>query len=62
MNHSTKFMWVCVAVVVVAVVLALASSSPAFLVFVLPCVVMLGAMLWMMRGGTGGGPRGGANH
>lgn len=55
-------MSVCAAVVVVAIALALASSSPAFLLFVLPCVAMIGAMLWMMRGGTGGGPRGGANH
>jgi hypothetical protein len=43
-------------IVVVAVVLALASSTPTLLLFVLPCAAMIGAMLWMMRGGTGGGP------
>lgn len=61
MTHSSTFMWACVAVVVAAVVLALALSTPALLLFVLPCAVMIGAMLWMMRGGTGGGPRGGGS-
>ena len=61
MNHSSKFTWACVVVVVVALVLALASSTPAFLLFILPCAVMIGAMLWMMRGGMGGGPRGGGS-
>lgn len=55
MKHSGKLMWGCVAIVVVAVVLALASGSPVLLLFVLPCAVMIGAMVWMMRGGTGGG-------
>ena len=60
MNHSGKLMWGCVAILVVAVVLTLAYGSPVFLLFVLPCAVMIGAMVWMMRGGTGGGPhRGG---
>lgn len=55
MNHSGKLMWGCVAIVVVAIVVALAYSTPVFLLFVLPCAVMIGAMVWMMRGGTGGG-------
>ena len=61
MNHSSKFMWACVAVVLVAVVLAIATSAPAFLLFLLPCAVMIGAMLWMMRSGTGGGSQGGGS-
>ncbi len=55
MSHPGKLMWACVAIVVLAVVLALAYATPVFLLFVLPCAVMIGAMLWMMRGGTGGG-------
>jgi hypothetical protein len=51
-------MWGCVAIVLLAVLLAVAFTTPVYLLFVLPCLVMLGAMLWMMRG-TGGGPRGG---
>jgi len=54
-------MWVCVSVVVVALILAFAFTTPYYLLFVLPCAVMLGAMLWMMRGGgaTGGSRRSG---
>lgn len=60
MDHSGKTMWVCAAVVVVAIILAFAFTTPYYLLFVLPCAVMLGAMVWMMRGGsTGGSRRGG---
>lgn len=58
MNHSGRLMWGCMAIVIVAVLLAVAFTTPVYLLFVLPCLVMLGAMLWMMRG-TGGGPRDG---
>lgn len=44
-------MWACAAVVAVAVLLAFAFTTPFYLLFVLPCAVMLGAMMWMMRGG-----------
>lgn len=58
MSQSGKVMWGCVAVVAVAVVLAVALATPYYLLFVVPCALMLGAMLWMMRGGMGGGPGG----
>lgn len=58
MNHSGRLMWGCVAIVIVAVLLAVAFTTPVYLLFVLPCLVMLGAMLWMMRG-TGGDSRDG---
>lgn len=53
MNHSVRLMWACVAVVAVALVLAFAFTTPYYLIFVVPCIVMLAAMVWMM----GGGPR-----
>ncbi|MGE3137915.1 MAG: hypothetical protein AB7I08_07780 [Thermoleophilia bacterium] len=51
MDHSGGIMWACAAVVAVAVLLAFAFTTPFYLLFVLPCAVMLGAMMWMMRGG-----------
>lgn len=43
-------MWICVAVIAVALVLGLAFTTPHYLLFVVPCAAMLGAMMWMMRG------------
>jgi len=57
MNHSGKLMWGCVAIVAVAVILAVALTTPYYLLFALPCVLMIGAMLWMMGGAMGGGSR-----
>ena len=56
-KHSEKMIWGCAALVVVAVIVAFAFSSYALL-FVLPCMLMMGAMMWMM-GGMSGGTRGG---
>jgi len=53
MNHSAKLMWGCVAIVALAVVLAVALTTSYYLLFALPCVLMIGAMLWMMRGRDG---------
>ena len=55
---SPKHLWLCVVLVAVVLVFALTASSPGFLLFVIPCVLMMGAMMWMM-GGMGGGARGG---
>lgn len=55
MNHSAKLMWGCLAIVALAVVLAVALTTPYYLLVALPCVLMIGAMLWMMRGGMGDG-------
>ena len=61
MDHSKKIVWACLAVVVVALLLAFAFTTPYYLLFVLPCVVMLGAMVWMTRGGSSGGSRRGGS-
>jgi hypothetical protein len=55
MHHSMKMMWGCVAVIVLVVVLAATGSGGGYLVFALPCVLMMGAMVWMMvrMGGSG---------
>ena len=52
MNHSGRLMWACVAVVALALVLAFAFTTPYYLLFVVPCIIMLGAMVWMMGGGS----------
>lgn len=57
MNH--RFMWVCAAIVALAVILAVALASPSYLLFLVPCALMMGAMVWMMMGGMSGRSRGG---
>jgi uncharacterized membrane protein len=60
MKHSMKMIWVCVALVVLAVVLGATGVKGAYLaLFALPCMLMMGAMVWMMIRGMGGGSRGG---
>jgi len=57
MKHSMKMMWGCVALLAAAVVLSLTGASIAYALFALPCMLMMGAMMWMMmrvRGGSGG--------
>ena len=59
MKHSMKMMWGCVALVAVAIVLAAAGVKGAFFALMaVPCVLMMGAMVWMMVRGMGGGFRG----
>lgn len=58
-KHSMKMMWGCVAIVGLLVILAVAGSDAGYLLFALPCVLMMGAMVWLMTGGMGGGLRGG---
>ena len=58
MKHSMKMMWGCVAILAVAVVLSVAGANAGFLLFALPCMLMMGAMMWMMMGGSSGGYRG----
>ena len=50
-----KMMWGCVAILGVAAVLALAGANLAYALFAIPCVLMMGAMVWMMARGMGGG-------
>jgi len=56
-KHSMKMMWGCMAFAVVAVVL-IASGVGAGALFIIPCLLMMGAMMWMMVGmGRNGGER-----
>jgi hypothetical protein len=60
MRHPMKTMWVCFAVIGVVAILAATGSGAGYLLFALPCALMMGAMLWMMmRGGMGGRGSGG---
>ena len=63
MKHSKPMMWCCVGLLVLAVALAVAGVNVAYAaLFALPCVLMMGAMMWMMRamgGGSGGSSLGG---
>jgi hypothetical protein len=55
MKHSMKMMWGCVALLALAVVLSVAGANVGYLLFALPCMLMMGAMVWMMvRAGRGG--------
>ncbi|MBA3264133.1 MAG: hypothetical protein H0T69_17025 [Thermoleophilaceae bacterium] len=49
-----KIMWGCVAVLVVVALLSVAAANAAYLLFALPCLLMMGAMIWMMMHGVGG--------
>ncbi|MDQ6732478.1 MAG: hypothetical protein M3022_19865 [Actinomycetota bacterium] len=53
-KHSMKMMWGCVAFAVIAIVLV-ADGVGAGALFILPCMLMMGAMMWMMMGGPGDG-------
>ena len=48
-------LWGCVAIVAAVLVLASAAGSPGYLLFAIPCAIMMGGMMWMtMRGLTAG--------
>jgi hypothetical protein len=53
-----KMMWGCVAILGVVAVLAIAAANVGYLLFAVPCVLMMGAMMWMMARGMGGGSGG----
>ena len=57
MTHSAKMMWACAAILALALGLVAASASSAYLLFAIPCMIMMGAMFWMMMRGAGGGRR-----
>jgi len=52
--HSMKMMWGCLALVLVAAVAAITINA-SILLFAIPCVIMMGAMMWMMMGAGMGG-------
>ena len=58
MKHSMKMMWGCATIIVAVVVLSLAGANIAYALFALPCMLMMGAMMWMMMRGMGGGSGG----
>jgi hypothetical protein len=55
MHYSPKLMWGCVAILALLVVLSVAGANVGFLLFAIPCMLMMGAMMWMMMRGMGGG-------
>jgi uncharacterized membrane protein len=59
MKHSMKMMWGCAGLVALAVVLAAVGVKGAYVALLaLPCVLMMGAMVWMMVRMAGGSHRG----
>jgi ascorbate-specific PTS system EIIC-type component UlaA len=56
-TYSTKMIWGCAEVVVVALIYAYAANA-SVLLFIIPCIIMIGAMVWMMMGGMGRGTTG----
>lgn len=57
-KHSMKMMYGCVALIVLAAIVSFLTNATVLL-FVIPCMLMMGAMMWMMMGGMGGGNRDG---
>ena len=55
MADSTKMLWGCVALVLVVLVVSLAAGSAGYLLFAVPCVLMMGGMIGMMMRGPGAG-------
>ena len=51
MRFSMGMMWGCLAMLGVVAIIAVAGASGAF---VIPCVLMMGVMMWMMMRGMGG--------
>ncbi|MEP6463040.1 MAG: hypothetical protein ABJC62_06380 [Frankiaceae bacterium] len=56
-GHSVKMMWGCVAFAILAVILVTRGVGAGAL-FIIPCMLMMGAMMWMIMG-SGSKPRGG---
>lgn len=47
-------MWMCAAMVAVALVAVLVTGSAWYIVPALGCMLMMGAMMWLMMGAMGG--------
>ena len=58
-GHGTH-MWMCAAMVVIALVVVAATGSGLYILPAVGCVLMMGAMMWMMMGAMGG-HRGGSD-
>ena len=62
MKHSMKMMWGCLALVALVIILTAVGATGAYVaLFALPCVLMMGAMVWMMVRGMSGGWRHGGS-
>ena len=48
-------LWGCAGLLALVLVISLAAGSAGYLLFALPCVLMMGGMVWMMMRGTGAG-------
>ena len=59
MRGHGMHMWMCGAMVLGALVVVLITGSAYYLLPVVGCVLMMGAMMWMMAGMGGHGGRGG---
>ena len=59
MRGHGAHIWMCAAVLLAALVIVLATGNSLFIVPALGCMLMMGAMMWMMMGGMGG--RGGGS-
>jgi hypothetical protein len=57
-KHSMKMMRGCMAFAVLAIVLVIGGVGAGAL-FIIPCMLMMGAMMWMLMGGAGGNSPGG---
>ena len=59
MNHSMKMMWGCVALAAIVIgLVGVGVTGAYFVLLAIPCMLMMGAMVWMMVRGMGGGSRG----
>ena len=54
MRGHGAHMWMCAAMVVVALVVVAATGNAVFILPAVGCMLMMGAMMWMMMGGMGG--------
>lgn len=58
LNETKQMMWGCVAFAVLAIVLVIGGVGAGAL-FIIPCMLMMCAMMWMVMGGAGGNSPGG---
>jgi hypothetical protein len=58
MMRSMKMMWMCVAAVGLAIILAASGVVGFAALFAIPCLLMMGAMVWMMLRMGGGSHHG----
>ena len=54
MRGHGAHMWMCAAMVVVALVAVAATGNGFFILPALGCMLMMGAMMWLMMGGMSG--------